>query len=72
MISTQFMAKVPCPFLTRLSTPYVRHHGRMLVNKYADACPVASRMMAHHWWALLPGKASRPVTNEYFLKINEH
>jgi hypothetical protein len=23
------------------------------------------------WWALLPGKASRPVTNEYFLKINE-
>ena len=45
MISLQFMAKVPCPFLTRLSTPYVRHHGRMLVNKYADACPVASRMV---------------------------
>lgn len=39
------LRKFPCPFLTRLSTPYKRHHGQMLVKNYAEICPVASRMV---------------------------
>lgn len=41
----QQLRKFPCPFLTRLSTPYKRHHGQMLVKTYAEICPVASRMV---------------------------
>ncbi|KZS03430.1 5-aminolevulinate synthase [Daphnia magna] len=39
------LRKFPCPFLTRLSKPYKRHHGQMLVKNYAEICPVASRMV---------------------------
>jgi len=38
------LRKLPCPFLTRLSSPYIRNNGKMLANNYSDICPVASRM----------------------------
>ncbi|XP_046459231.1 5-aminolevulinate synthase, erythroid-specific, mitochondrial-like isoform X1 [Daphnia pulex] len=36
------LRKFPCPFLSRLSAPYKRHHGKMLMTNYAEICPVAS------------------------------
>lgn len=37
---------MPCPFLTRLSTTYVRNHGPVLLKTYGNHCPVASRFIS--------------------------
>ena len=44
LIMFQFMQKMSCPFLGRLSAPYLRRNGNMLAQNYANHCPVASRM----------------------------
>lgn len=43
---SEMLSKFVCPFLTRLSAPYKRHHGQMLVKNYAEICPIASRMVS--------------------------
>lgn len=35
---------MPCPFLTRLSTNYVRNYGASLLVNYRQHCPVMSRL----------------------------
>jgi hypothetical protein len=47
--SAQFNAikKMQCPFLTRLSTNYVRNYGASLLKNYANQCPVASRVISN-------------------------
>ncbi|KAK0086507.1 hypothetical protein PV325_003075 [Microctonus aethiopoides] len=35
---------MPCPFLTRLSTNYVRNYGTSLISNYRKYCPVMSRL----------------------------
>jgi len=36
-----------CPFLTRLSSNYVRNYGASLLKNYANQCPVASRLISN-------------------------
>ena len=40
------MFKAPCPFLGRLSMPFMRRNGSSLVDRFANVCPVASRMVS--------------------------
>lgn len=49
MFPAQFNAfkKMQCPFLTRLSTNYVRNYGASLLKNYANQCPVASRVISN-------------------------
>ncbi|XP_034231167.1 5-aminolevulinate synthase, erythroid-specific, mitochondrial isoform X3 [Thrips palmi] len=35
---------MPCPFLTRLSSTYVRNYGTSLLKTYGQHCPVVSRL----------------------------
>lgn len=35
---------MPCPFLTRLSSSYVRNYGNTLLKSYGQHCPVMSRL----------------------------
>ncbi|KAJ1520081.1 hypothetical protein ONE63_004304 [Megalurothrips usitatus] len=35
---------MPCPFLTRLSSAYVRNYGTSLLKTYGQHCPVMSRL----------------------------
>lgn len=35
---------MPCPFLTRLSSTYVRNYGSTLLKTYGQHCPVVSRL----------------------------
>jgi len=37
---------MPCPFLTRLPTAFVRNYGTALVKKYGEQCPVMSRALS--------------------------
>jgi hypothetical protein len=37
---------MPCPFLSRLPTAYVKNYGPALVKVFADQCPVAKRTAA--------------------------
>lgn len=36
--------KMSCPFLTRLSTNYIRNYGASLISNYRQHCPVMSRL----------------------------
>ena len=36
---------MPCPFLTRLSSSYVRNYGQTLLKTYGQYCPVVSATM---------------------------
>jgi 5-aminolevulinate synthase presequence len=49
IFAAQFNAikKMQCPFLTRLSTNYVRNYGASLLKNYANQCPVASRVISN-------------------------
>lgn len=38
--------KMPCPFLTRLPTQFVRNYGANLVKKYGEQCPVLTRVLS--------------------------
>lgn len=38
---------MPCPFLTRLSTTYVRNYGTTLLKTYGQHCPVMSRLASN-------------------------
>ncbi|XP_053679530.1 5-aminolevulinate synthase, erythroid-specific, mitochondrial [Anopheles nili] len=38
--------KMPCPFLTRLSTNYVRHYAPVLLKTYGAQCPVVQRTIS--------------------------
>ena len=38
---------MPCPFLTRLSTAYVRNYGTTLLKTYGQHCPVMSRLASN-------------------------
>ncbi|KAK8735794.1 hypothetical protein OTU49_005316 [Cherax quadricarinatus] len=35
---------MPCPFMSRLSTQFVRHYSSSLVRQYGEMCPVMSSM----------------------------
>ncbi|XP_058447324.1 5-aminolevulinate synthase, non-specific, mitochondrial isoform X2 [Malaya genurostris] len=37
---------MPCPFLTRLSTSYVRNYGPALLKAYGSQCPVVARTIS--------------------------
>lgn len=37
---------MPCPFLTRLSTSYVRNYAPVLLKTYGNQCPVVSRSIS--------------------------
>lgn len=37
---------MPCPFLTRLSTNYVRNYAPVLLKTYGQQCPVASHSIS--------------------------
>ncbi|XP_055313971.1 5-aminolevulinate synthase, erythroid-specific, mitochondrial [Sitodiplosis mosellana] len=37
---------MPCPFLTRLSTSYVRNYAPLLLKTYGNQCPVVSRSIS--------------------------
>lgn len=37
---------MPCPFLTRLSTNYVRNYAPALLKAYGNQCPVVSRSIS--------------------------
>lgn len=37
---------MPCPFLTRLSTSYVRNYGPSLLKAYGSQCPVVARTIS--------------------------
>lgn len=37
---------MPCPFLTRLSTNYVRNYAPVLLKTYGQQCPVVSRSIS--------------------------
>ncbi|XP_046407281.1 5-aminolevulinate synthase, erythroid-specific, mitochondrial isoform X2 [Ischnura elegans] len=36
---------MPCPFLTRLSSAYVRNYGAHLIKTYGEYCPMMSRLV---------------------------
>ena len=35
---------MPCPFLARLSTTFVKNHSGKLLKTYGDHCPVVSKL----------------------------
>lgn len=37
---------MPCPFITRLPTSFVRNYGGSILKKYGESCPVISRAMS--------------------------
>ncbi|XP_029156554.1 5-aminolevulinate synthase, erythroid-specific, mitochondrial [Nylanderia fulva] len=45
-ITKDFLKAMPCPFLTRLSTNYVRNYGSSLIMNYRQHCPVMSRLFS--------------------------
>lgn len=44
--SVSSIRKMPCPFLTRLSTNYVRNYASTLLKTYGNQCPVVSRSIS--------------------------
>jgi 5-aminolevulinate synthase len=38
---------MPCPFLTRLSSSYVRNYGTTLLKTYGQHCPIMSRLASN-------------------------
>lgn len=38
---------MPCPFLSRLSTQFVKNYSGKLLKTYGDHCPVASTGVVH-------------------------
>lgn len=36
---------MPCPFLTRLSSTYVRNYAPILLKMYGSQCPIISRSL---------------------------
>lgn len=39
-------SKMPCPFLTRLSSTYVRNYAPILLKNYGNQCPVVTRAIS--------------------------
>ncbi|KAG5680152.1 hypothetical protein PVAND_009677 [Polypedilum vanderplanki] len=39
-------SKMPCPFLTRLSSTYVRNYAPILMKTYGNQCPVVARAIS--------------------------
>jgi 5-aminolevulinate synthase len=39
-------AKMPCPFLTRLSPNYVKNYAAILLKMYGNQCPVISNNLS--------------------------
>ncbi|XP_071440100.1 5-aminolevulinate synthase, erythroid-specific, mitochondrial isoform X2 [Hetaerina americana] len=48
---------MPCPFLTRLSSAYVRNYGAHLIKTYGEYCPIMSRLVG----TAAPADANAPV-----------
>jgi 5-aminolevulinate synthase len=46
LIRTVSINKMPCPFLTRLSSTYVRNYAPILVKAYGNQCPVVTRAIS--------------------------
>ncbi|XP_055642485.1 5-aminolevulinate synthase, erythroid-specific, mitochondrial isoform X1 [Toxorhynchites rutilus septentrionalis] len=44
--SVSSIKKMPCPFLTRLSTSYVRNYAPALLKAYGSQCPVVARTIS--------------------------
>lgn len=44
--SVSSIKKMPCPFLTRLSTSYVRNYAPALLKAYGAQCPVVARTIS--------------------------
>nr|XP_012229352.1 PREDICTED: 5-aminolevulinate synthase, erythroid-specific, mitochondrial isoform X2 [Linepithema humile] len=55
---------MPCPFLTRLSTNYVRNHGSSLIMNYRQHCPVMSRLFSTMTESEVSQSIPEPVQNQ--------
>ena len=59
---------MPCPFLSRLPSQFVKNYSGKLLKTYGDHCPVASQGVTHSLAGASPlnrepEKASCPVSN---------
>ncbi|KAG8238253.1 hypothetical protein J437_LFUL017817 [Ladona fulva] len=48
---------MPCPFLKRLSSTYVRNYGASLIRTYGEYCPIMSRLVG----TAAPADANSPA-----------
>ncbi|XP_075218450.1 5-aminolevulinate synthase isoform X5 [Lycorma delicatula] len=44
--SGNLLEKMPCPFLNRLSSAYIRNYGTSLIKNYVQHCPMMSRLVS--------------------------
>ena len=54
--------KMPCPFLTKLSSNYVHNYAPELVKMYGKHCPVMSRTLSSWMGSETPIPKTEPVT----------
>lgn len=53
-----------CPFLNKLSAPYVRNYGSSLMKMYSQFCPVMSAVNKMHISAKDPSSLNKDLTEK--------
>lgn len=65
---------MPCPFLNRLPSSYIRNYGMSLLKSYGNHCPVMSRMMSDATNASehvsSPAPAAPPTKCPFLAEVN--